>query len=361
MFKVAVVGCGFISNLKYIPLIQRMRDKAVIVGICDLNENTLKHSAGEFGISNTYMDFSKMLKEQKPDVVVVCTPPQTHMKLVVEALERRAHVLVEKPMALSARDCQEMIEASRQSDRRLGVMHNQIFNPAFQKAYKMFSKGKLGNFLGMRVFLATPLDSMTKDSNHWAHRLPGGVFGETGPHAVYLSMAFLRNVRDVSVHIKRHFPEFAWSIGEDIRFDLIADNGLSSVTLIYGSNQIAGEVDIIGTKGILKVDLQTRTLVNYSRQGNNSKISPKAISKSVLKNIYQTTTSFIINGIQYVFTKSLDCHYIGLQRFFEYLEGRAEFGADGEKGKEVTKIMETVAVKMKQYKQKDSRRLIAAG
>ena len=346
MFKVAIAGCGLISQLKYIPMFQKLKSKVKIVGVCDLNEEALKQVSSKFGIPDTFKDFEEMLFQKKPDIVVVCTPPATHSQLVIGAFEKGAHVLVEKPMALKSADCVQMIEASRKFNKKLGVMHNQIFNPAFEKACNIAKSGKIGRFLGMRILLMTSIHDMTKDQNHWAHRLPGGLTGETGPHAVYLSQAFLENIRDVNVISMKHFPEYAWCIGEDIRFDLIADNGFSSISLIYGSNQTAAEVDIIGTDGYLKVDLQTRIVVNHNRLQDNPLISAKSIIKSVITGLYQTGTSFLANGIRHVFSRKLDGHHIGVNRFLDFVSGKAEFPATGEKGKEVERVMEMIIQKL---------------
>ncbi|MCD6130611.1 MAG: Gfo/Idh/MocA family oxidoreductase [Candidatus Hydrothermae bacterium] len=121
MFKVAIAGCGLISQLKYIPMFQELKNKAKIVGVCDLNEETLKQVASKFRIAGTYKDFEEMLFREQPDIVVVCTPPVTHKNIVIQALERGAHVLVEKPMALTSADCEQMIEASRRFNKKLGV------------------------------------------------------------------------------------------------------------------------------------------------------------------------------------------------------------------------------------------------
>ena len=348
MFKVAIVGCGLIATRKFIPIFQRIRNKATIVGICDLNEDILKQVASRFAISNAYADFSEMLLQQRPDIVVVCTPPAAHTKLVLEALEKGAHVLVEKPMALTSLDCQKMVDASNKYGRKLGVMHNQIFNPAFEQACDLVSRGKIGKFLGMRIFLMSSVHDMTTDPNHWAHRLPGGVVGETGPHAVYLSLAFLDKVTDVQVRLKKQLPEYPWSIAEDIRFDLIADNGISSVALMYGSNQSAAEIEIIGTEGMLKVDLQSRILVSHNRSVGSEMLSAKAVTKSVIGGVYQTVRAFAVNGIRHTLLKTLDGHYVGVSKFLDYVANDAEYRAPGEKGREAIAVMEMIVQRMQE-------------
>ncbi len=346
MLKVAIAGCGLISTMKYIPIFKKLKNRVNLVGLSDINKQALKKVSSKYGISDTFSDFSQMLRRQKPDIVFVCTPPATHTELALEALESGTHLLVEKPMALSSTDCSKMVSVSRKFNKKLGVMHNQIFNPAFGNALNIVSSGKIGEFLGMRMLLITSVHDMTEDKNHWAHKLPGGLTGETGPHAVYLSLAFLRNVQDVHVISRKQIPEYSWSLAEDIRFDIVAENGTSSVTLIYGSNQTAAEIDIICTKGILKVDLQTRILTMHNRLQDNPLISARAICKSVLTNVFQTSSSFISNGFRYVFSRKLDGHYIGVNKFLDFIENDADFPSTGENGKEVEEVMEMIIHKM---------------
>lgn len=354
MLKVAIVGCGFISTRKFIPICKKLKNKVDLVSICDLNEDMLKQVGSKFGVTKTYTDLSRMLLEQRPDIVIICTPPAIHMKQAIESMENGAHVLVEKPMALTSGDCQKMVDASNRYGRKLGIMHNQVFNPAFEKACDLVSAGAIGTFLGVRTFLLTPVDAMTSNQKHWAHRLPGGVLGETGPHAIYLALALLNNVTDVRVCSKKLLPEYPWSSVEDISFDLIADNGINSVRLMWGSNQSAAEIEIIGTEGMLKLDLQTRILVHHNRYSYPESLSAKALIKSVISGIYQTSTAFVSNGIVHSFKKTLDGHYIGVNRFLDYVASDAPFRASGEKGRETTALLETVIEKFQEAQQRDS-------
>jgi len=346
MFKTAIAGCGLISTQKHIPILRSLKDEVAIVGICDLNEDNLRKAAVEFKVPNAYKDLTDMISEQRPDLVIVCTPPRTHAELAVQAMEGGAHVLVEKPMAVSVADCDRMVEASVQYGKRLGVMHNQVFNPAVERARSLVSSGSLGEFLGMRVFLSTGVDYMTSRQEHWAHRLPGGVVGETGPHAVYLSLAFLDEVGDVQLRARKLLPEYPWSVAEDIRFDLIADNGMSSVTLTYGSIHMAAELDIICSRALLKLDLQSRTLVKHERPGPYSTMG--VIGRSVLGTAYQMVGSLVANAARSAFSRGLDPHYVGMKRFLDYLTGDVDYPATGVDGRQTVAVMEMIVQKMRE-------------
>jgi predicted dehydrogenase len=350
MMKVAVLGCGEIAINKYLPILQGMGKKVNLVAICDLNEDILKIVADQFHITHTYKNVCDLLFEQHPDVVFVCTPPKTHADLVITALKAGAHVLVEKPMAVNVIECDSMINASKECNRKLGVMHSQLFHPPLLQVRKDIAKGRYGKFLGMRILLATGRDSWVSESNHWAHKLRGGVVGETGPHAVYLSLAFLNDMQDIQVRLIKRSHTYPWLIGEDIRFDLMADNGISSVTLDYGSNQTTAEVDIICTQQILRVDLQSRILVRHNRPLKGNTLSAITVSKSILSNTFQQVVGLANNGMRHIFSKSLDGHQVGINEFLDYVFNDGSFPATGEDGRRTIAVLEKVVERLEELK-----------
>jgi predicted dehydrogenase len=348
MFKVGVVGCGQIVTYKYLPILRGLKNRVKLVAICDSNKNALNQVADRFNVANGYTNILDLLSKQQPDVVMVCTPPKTHADLVVTALASGAHVLVEKPMAVNVADCDKMNNAAIEYKRKLGVMHSQLFHSPLDQVCREVAEGRYGRFLGMRVFLATGRDTWISEPDHWAHKLRGGVVGETGPHAVYLSLAFLENVREVQVRLVKHYPDYYWLIGDDIRFDLIGDNGISSVTLDYGSNQTTAELDIICTEQLLRVDLQSRTVVKHGRLATD--ISAAGIGKSVLNAAYQRVGGLASNALRYYFSKGLDGHYVGINKFLNYVAGDGTFPATGEDGRQTIAVLQKVVDKLEELR-----------
>ena len=338
MLKIAIVGCGLIVRKKHLPAFLKLGAKAEVVALCDLNEDAAGELARIFNIKKTYTDFSKMLQEIKPDIIDISTPPSTHAKLSIEAIQNNCHLLLEKPMALSVADCDAIIDAARKYNRKICVIHNQIFNPAFIKARDIVSRGKWGEFLGMRILLSTPQDYMTSQNGHWAHKLPGGVLGETGPHAVYLSLALLNNITEAHVFAKKQLPEFPWSRFEDFRIDLLADNGISSIALVYSSNQWAAEIEIITSLGILKIDLENSLLLKYNRPA----LKPFSIGKSMFSLICQTISGIIFNSLQYISGDKPDTHSIIFSKFVESVLNDNTPPITLSEAKEVVRVMEMI-------------------
>lgn len=340
MYNVAVVGCGAIATHKFFPVLQGLSNRVRLVGICDLNENIVNQVAKQINVPNAYTSVSNMLAEQHPDIVVVLTPPRAHTDVAIAALTSGAHVLVEKPMAANLADCDKMNETAKQYSKKLCVMHSQLFHPPMNQVRKEVLEGRYGQFLGMRVFLGVGRYDWIAEPNHWAHKLRGGVVGEAGPHATYLSLAFLDHVRDVQVRMVKHNKDYTWLIGDDIRFDLIADNGISSVLLEFGSNQTTAEVDIICSEQLLRVDLQSRTVAKHNRPTTD--LTATGIGKSVIGTAFQRVSGLTGNMIKYFSSRNLDGHYVGIVQFLDYLDGKSDFPATGEDGRKTVAILDQV-------------------
>src|SRR3990172_5956258 len=158
--RVAIVGAGLIAPKKHIPAFLRQKDQAQIVAICDLNREAAQQVANRFGIPGVYTNVAEMLLQEKPDLVDICTPPQTHKNLAVEAMRAGAHILIEKPMALSVSDCDQIVNASKELKREVCVAHSQLFYYPIMEAKRLVEQGAIGEFRGMRILTATPADYM---------------------------------------------------------------------------------------------------------------------------------------------------------------------------------------------------------
>lgn len=197
--KVGIVGCGFIAKERHIPGYKKMKKSVDLCAVCDLNEKLAMETAKDFRIANAYSNVSEMLSKEGLDIVDICVPPQVHAPVAVETIENGCNVIMEKPMALKTSDCDQMIDASRKHKVKLCIIHNNIFHPPFIKAKKLVADGAIGDFVGMRIFLSTPRWDMIDLKDHWYHKLPGGVIGETGPHMAYMSLAFLNDTKSVEI------------------------------------------------------------------------------------------------------------------------------------------------------------------
>ena len=137
--KIAILGCGDIARA-HIPFI-KAESRHRIVGVCDADPARAGALAKTFGIDHVYGDLAELIDRQRPDVVHVLTPPQSHAGLAALAMRRGCHVLVEKPMALSVDEADTMMATARAHGVRLCVNHNQLFDPVVLRARRLVEEG----------------------------------------------------------------------------------------------------------------------------------------------------------------------------------------------------------------------------
>ncbi len=335
--KAAIIGTGLIAGKKHIPAFLKHKSKVELVALCDLNQEAAQKVASRFGIARTYSDVGEMIERERPDIVDICTPPQTHVKLAVEAMKRGANVFIEKPMALSVEECDRIVDASREYGKKVCVGHSDLFYYPFMEAREMVARGAIGEFRGMRIFLSTPTNYMTSQKDHWAHKLPGGVIGETGPHVVYMTLAFINPVTRVSVDAMK-ILDYPWSRYDDYRINMIGERAISSVTLCYTTDQWAARLDILGSKGILTLDLEGMYLVNNRRPT----LKPVPVALSLLSESGQIVQNLLAKSVKVATGRYDNTHDILVERFVDSVANDTASPVSAEEGREAVRVLSMI-------------------
>jgi len=339
--KAAIIGAGLIAGKKHIPAFLKHKSKVQLTALCDLNEEGARKLASEFGIPRVYTDIGDLIEKEKPDLVDICTPPKTHVRLAVEAMQRGCHVLIEKPMALTVAECDQIVDAAQKHNVKVCVGHSDLFYYPFMEARELVANGTIGELRGMRIFLSTPTNYMTSQKDHWAHKLPGGVIGESGPHVVYMTLAFINPVRRVSVDALK-LLDYPWSKYDDYRINLIGDKAACSVTLSYTTDQWAARVDLMGSKGILTLDLEGMYLVNSRRPT----LKPVPVALSLLSESGQVVQNLISKGMRLAAGKYDNTHDIIVNRFVDSIANGTPSPVSAEEGREAVRVLNMIVDKL---------------
>lgn len=135
--KAAFIGCGGHAFRNVYPTLQYA--PVELVAVCDLKEESASAYASQFGARHIYTDHQAMLREIQPEVVFIVTNYDEHgnpryPQLAVDCLQAGAHAWIEKPPASSVAQVQEMIAASQQTGKYIGVGLKKMFFPANRKA-----------------------------------------------------------------------------------------------------------------------------------------------------------------------------------------------------------------------------------
>jgi len=142
MLNFGVVGCGYWGPnlIRNLSSLSECRVKL----ICDINADRLAHMTELYPDAETTSEFDCVLADADIDSVVIATPVRLHFEMARKSLERSKHVLVEKPMACSVDQCQELIGLAEKQKLTLMVGHTFIYSAPVRKIREIISSGELG-------------------------------------------------------------------------------------------------------------------------------------------------------------------------------------------------------------------------
>ncbi len=150
---VGIVGCGRISDMH--ALGYRDRDDAKIIAVCDTNQKRARKKAKDWGASEVYTDYASLLANPQIDLVELLVPHHLHKPLTVQAAQAGKHISVQKPMALSATEADEMINAADRAGVMLRVYENFVHYAPARKAKTMLDMGEIGAPIMLRMHINT--------------------------------------------------------------------------------------------------------------------------------------------------------------------------------------------------------------
>lgn len=273
------------------------------------------------------------------DFVDICSPPQTHFQLAIQAMEASLHILVEKPMALSLSEADEMISVSKENKVKLCIAHNFLFSPVAQKAKSLVDAGAVGDLVSMEVEILDRREGILSKQDHWCHSLPGGIFGEYAPHAVYLESAFLGKINSVKA-IAKKYSNFPWVAADELKVLLEAGNGLGAFTISCNAPRASFTMDIFGTKKSLHLDNFTMTMIQH-KSGVN-RIRDLAIRD--LRSGLQLAIGAASTSVGSIFGRRWyrSGHRVIIRKFVESIKNNIDRPVTGEDGRQTLKILDGI-------------------
>ena len=270
VLRIGIVGCGKIADGHAEVL--RYMEGVELVAVCDREPILAEQLAVRFGIAGWYEDMAAMLERERLDVVHITTPPGVHLALTRQAVAAGCHVFLEKPLALTAGESLELIEAVVSGGRMMSINYWPNFDPPAMELKRMLRDGVIGDPVHVEAFIGYDLagaygQALMGDAAHWVHRLPGKLFQNMMDHIVNRIVP-LFPAEEPEVHA------FAYKRREAVRGDG-TDALLDELRVVlkagavsgYGSlcshaRPVANTLKVYGTKSTVEVDFNNRTVVS---------------------------------------------------------------------------------------------------
>jgi len=144
--KYALIGCGRIAT-NHIKAV--LNNGLELIAVCDIEPNHIesllsKHDLNDKSCIKRYTDYKKMIVENELDIVGVATESGLHAEIALYCIEYGIHVVIEKPMAMSINDADEIIRRSNEKSVKVSACHQNRFNLAIQEMRKALELGRFG-------------------------------------------------------------------------------------------------------------------------------------------------------------------------------------------------------------------------
>jgi predicted dehydrogenase len=187
MLNFALVGCGRIAKRHSELLGHKQIANARLAAVCDIVKSKAEAIGTQFGVP-AYVDMHEMMQKEKVDVVVVLTESGLHAEQVIALSRYRKHIVVEKPMALSLADADQMIAACDKAGVKLFVVKQNRLNVPVVKMREALEAGRFGKLVmgTVRVRWCRPQSYYDLDKWRGTWALDGGVLTNQASHHIDL-------------------------------------------------------------------------------------------------------------------------------------------------------------------------------
>jgi predicted dehydrogenase/nucleoside-diphosphate-sugar epimerase len=248
--KVGLIGAGYISEF-HIAALRRL-PQVELLGLFDLDAARAQETGKKFNVPV----FASMaaLREAGAESLHVLTPPHTHARVTLDALELGCHVLVEKPLAVDASDCEKIEATAAEKGLQVCVNHSLLFDPQVRRALTAVRAGRLGQVVSVDILRSSVYPPYAGGPLPPQYRTPGYPFRDLGVHALYLFQAFLGPIEHVSADWTSlgGDPNLAF---DEWRAQVRCRDGLGQFQLSWNVKPLQSQIIIQGTRGVLRVDL----------------------------------------------------------------------------------------------------------
>lgn len=312
MIRACIVGCGKIAEA-HASIIKSIIN-AKLAATCDKEILMARQLAERYGAEAYYDDLFSMLEKEKPDVVHITTPPQSHYEIAKLCMNAGCHVFIEKPFTVNLKETKELLDLAKNKNLKITVGTDEQFSHVAIQMRRLVSEGWLGEppYI-MDCYYCYDLGderyarAFLKNRSHWLWQLPGQLIQNIIPHAVMKICEFL-DPKNVEVSAIGFTSKFLLDLAEhELRDELraiIKDNKGTTAYLTF-STQIRPPIRqfaIYGNKNGLILDQDHHALIKI--QGSTYKsylektLPLNNLARQYMKNMFNNVKLFMKRQFQ---------------------------------------------------------------
>jgi predicted dehydrogenase/nucleoside-diphosphate-sugar epimerase len=249
--RVGLVGAGYISEF-HARAIQRVPN-ARIVGIAEVVNSRATAVAARFNIAKVFPTMEALMNEGV-DVIHILTPPATHAPLAIAALKNGHHVLVEKPLAISVEEVDQISDAAAIAQKSVCVNHSMLYDRFVSKALNLVRSGAIGVPITFDYFRSSEYLPYRGGPLPIHYQDGGYPFLDQGVHALYLAESFLGPIYDLKALYGAHGGD-SNLLFDEWRVAAQCEHGTANIQISWNVKPLQNWFVVQGTKGVLRANL----------------------------------------------------------------------------------------------------------
>lgn len=326
VIKFGIVGCGYIAERHAEHIINHPLGEASAVYDIDTAKG---ESFAKTYKTRHYDSFEAFLNDESR-IVCVCTPNGSHAEVAIRCLEAGKDVLVEKPMATTARDAQKMIDTAEQNNQKLFIVKQNRYNPPVTAVKELIDNYKLGEIYSVHINCYWNRNADYYKLSPWkgTKNLDGGVLFTQFSHFIDILYYFFGDVDDVCGRIANKGHGELIEFEDTGTFNFLMKNGapgsLNFTTCAYNKN-MEGSITIFAENATIKIGGKYLNTIDYQETGGFD-----------LKHLPQSAKA---NNYGY-YQGSMSNHDKVIDNVIQTLNNKADIMTGGPDGLKVVEIIE---------------------
>ncbi|MGQ9631612.1 MAG: Gfo/Idh/MocA family protein [bacterium] len=250
----AVVGCGRIAR-QHLTALRDLADSIDLTAVVSRNEERVRSYAKEFGARKWYRTMDEAFGDPEIEAVLLCLPHHVHAEASIKAAKARRHILVEKPMANTFEEAQDMVRAARENNVKLMVGQSRRYFRAVMESIRR--SGEIGKPLQITTVWTRLVERPPTDWWASAEKTGGLVMALNGSHAVDYILWLLKET-PIRVYAETYSNNPIWEGEDEATVVMGFESGAIATVHLSFNDRLFGATKkdyyyrhIIGTKGTM--------------------------------------------------------------------------------------------------------------
>ncbi len=336
MIRYGIVGFGLHAVKRLMPGFA-LAHNCRVTALTRRDLNQARKSASEFNIPLAFSSVAELCRSPEVDAVFIATPNACHLSDTLTAIECSKPVLCEKPMAMNAEECREMVEAAQKARVLLGVAQVFRFEDTTTRLRHRVHSGEIGKPILARAEFSFPGKNAARTWIHDASLAGGGPIADVGVHCID-ALRYMLDDEVVRVTARAASDAESGDVEAAAALILEFSRGTLASVLVSFRAEYRTPLEIVGETGVLRAD-----------DGFNVE---RPISLQLRRNGNIVRTEVVSN--QYAYARQVDM-------FADAVEGHSTFAVPGEEGWQNQEILDAAYRSIRSGRAEAVTRVAAAG